>query len=89
MDDTVQTTLHRSRENKSTRITATCKLKPSEYQPHSGWYREGRHQGIGSQVMKSELTNMFKASLALVAGWIFAGWLLFLLIAWASLISQA
>jgi len=44
---------------------------------------------LRSQAMKTEFTNVCKASLALVAGWFFAGWLLFFLIAWVALLSQA
>jgi hypothetical protein len=39
--------------------------------------------------MKTAITNVGKASLALIVGWAFAGWLLFLLITSVALISQA
>lgn len=37
--------------------------------------------------MKTAATNMFKASLACVAGWAIAGWMLFLLMALLALFS--
>lgn len=42
---------------------------------------------LGVHAMKSAVTNVCKASLTLLFGWAFAGWLLFLLIASFGLIS--
>ena len=39
--------------------------------------------------MKPAINNVLKASFAMVAGWTFAIWLLFLLISSVALISQA
>ncbi len=39
--------------------------------------------------MKSALLNLFKASLTMLAGWTVAGWLLILLMASLTLISQS
>ena len=39
--------------------------------------------------MKTLFTNLFKASLTILAGWTFAGWLLFLLMASLTVISQS
>jgi hypothetical protein len=39
--------------------------------------------------MKTAINNMLKASFAMVAGWTFAIWLLFLLISSIALITQA
>ena len=39
--------------------------------------------------MKPAITNVLKASFAMVAGWTFAIWLLFLLISSIALITQA
>ena len=39
--------------------------------------------------MKPVITNVLKASFAMVAGWTFSIWLLFLLISSLALISQA
>ena len=39
--------------------------------------------------MKTAVTNVLKASFAMVAGWTFAIWLLFLLISSVALITQA
>jgi hypothetical protein len=39
--------------------------------------------------MKPAINNFFMASFAVVAGWTFAAWLLFLLIASISFITQA
>lgn len=39
--------------------------------------------------MKTEMMNLWKASLALLAGWFFGGWLLFMLITSVALLSQA
>jgi len=37
--------------------------------------------------MKTLFSNLFKASLTIIAGWTFAGWLLFLLMASLTVIS--
>jgi len=44
---------------------------------------------LGDKDMKTTMTDVLKASFAMVAGWTFAIWLLFLLISSIALMTQA
>jgi hypothetical protein len=44
---------------------------------------------LGSKDMKPAISSVLKASFAMVAGWTFSFWLLFLLISSIALITQA
>jgi hypothetical protein len=61
--------------------------RPNKHSPpanHIELYKQLRGKDI-----KSAITNVLKASFAMVAGWTFSIWLLFLLISSIALITQA